>query len=536
MTNEYLIEFYPDNKQIKVDASKSILDASIALGIYLASVCNGLGTCGKCKVIVEEGKVKAGGMDSLTEEERKGNYYLACLTYPQSDLKVIIPKESRLGKHQILEHTSSIVKKALVGEEAGVAVDVGTTTVVAYLVDLSNNNIVDSASKYNKQMILGGDVLTRIDYAKEHGMDRLHELLVETINDLLEKLLVDRGNVVIRELSVAGNTTMTYMLLNKDPAVIKENKDLEEFKVAYSMDASQLGINSGGSIYSLPGVASYVGGDIVADIIASDMYKSEKVSMLIDVGTNGEIAIGCRDWLVACSTSAGPAFEGGEVSCGMRATTGAIDGIVIDEDIGVEYATIHNDKPRGICGSGFIDLVADLFLRGVIDHSGKFVDRGMDKVMETDLGTGFLVVPGDETATGRDIVITEKDIEGILLSKAAIYAGASTLTRVGAGFDELERIYVAGGFGYYLDVENSIVLGLLPDLPKEKFMFLGNGSVRGAYMVLVDEEKRGEAEEVAAKTTYFDLSGDKTFGEEYMAALSIPHQDLTRFPSVEEKM
>ena len=536
MTNEYLIEFYPDNKQIKVDASKSILEASTALGIYLASVCNGLGTCGKCKVIVEEGEVEAKKTNLLTEEERKGNYYLACLTYPRSDLKVIIPNESRLGKHQILEHTRGIQKDVLVGEEAGVAVDVGTTTVVAYLVDLTNNNIVDSASGYNKQMILGGDVLTRINYAKEHGVDRLNNLLVETINELLEKLLDDRGKVVIRELTAAGNTTMTYMLLNKDPEVIKENKDLKEFKVAHRVDAKELGINSGGSLYTLPSVASYVGGDIVADIIASDMYKSEEVSMLIDVGTNGEIAIGCRDWLVACSTSAGPAFEGGEVSCGMRATTGAIDGVVINEDLELEYGTIHNDKPRGICGSGFIDLVADLFLRGIIDYSGKFVDRGMDRVMETEMGTGFLVASGDETATGKDIVITEKDIEGILLSKAAIYAGASTLTQVGTGFDELERIYVAGGFGYHLDVENSIVLGLLPDLPKEKFMFLGNGSAKGAHMVLVDEEKRREAEEVAAKTTYFDLSGDKAFGEEYMAALSIPHQDLTRFPSVEEKM
>jgi len=536
---EYLIEFYPDNKRIKINEGKSILDASVALGIYLTSVCNGMGTCGKCRVIVEEGEVQSEKTDLLTKKEREENYYLACKTYPLSDLKVIIPVESRLGTHQILEHAHGIEKDSLLGDEAGIAIDIGTTTIVAYLIDLSNNKIVDSASGYNKQMIHGEDILTRIHYTKKNGVEKLNRLLIETINGLIGKLMKDREGVKIKEIVAAANTTMTYLLLSKDPSIIIKNQDLEEFKIAYTADPEKLGIPCKGKLYTLPGIASYVGGDIVADIISSGMYTSEEVSMLIDVGTNGEIAMGNKDWLVACSTSAGPAFEGGEVGCGMRATTGAIERIRIKENYEVEYATIHNDKPRGICGSGFIDLIAELFLRGLVDHNGKFSDTSSDvstdRIRDGEYGKEFIVVSGDETATGKDIVITEKDIEGIMLSKAAIYAGASTLTKIGVGFENLEKIYVAGGFGYYLNVEKAIIMGLLPDLPEEKFEFIGNGSAKGAYMALIDEEKRKDAENIAKRTTYYDLSTAKDFSEEYMAALYLPHRDESLFPSVEKR-
>ena len=564
---EYLIEFYPDNKKIRIDDSHSILDALTELGIHITSLCNGQSTCGKCRVIVGEGKVKTGDTKLLTKKEREDNYYLACKTYPCSDLKVIIPDESTIGEHKILEHAQGIKKEALGSKSAGIAVDIGTTTVVAYLVDLENNKIVDSVSGYNKQMIHGGDVLTRINYAGEYGVEKLSRLIVETINGLIETLMKERSGAIIEKMALAGNTAMTYMLLNKDPTILKKDQDLDEFKDPHRTGADQLGIKSAGGlgdIYTLPGIGSYVGGDIVGDIIASGMHNSEKVSMLIDVGTNGEIVIGNKDWLVTCSTSAGPAFEGGETGCGMRATTGAIEKIKIKKPDGtgdehgakegqgtnkdhgtsnghsVEYATVHSDKPRGICGSGFIDLLAELFLNDILDHNGKFHSTGTGietgRVRDGEFGREFLVVSGDETATGKDIVLTEKDIEGIMFSKAAIYAGASTLTTLGVSFGELDRIYVAGGFGYHLDVEKAIVLGLLPDLPKEKFEFIGNGSASGAYLVLTDDEKRKEAEDVARKTTYFDLSGDKTFNEEYMAALAIPHRDITLFPSVDELM
>ncbi len=533
---DYLIEFYPDGKKIGVKKGDSILDASTALGIYLTSVCDGLGTCGKCRVIVEDGKVKSEETALLTDREREENYYLACRTYPESDLKVIIPPESRLGTHQILEHAHGIEQEALVGEEVGISIDLGTTTVVAYLIDLSNNRIVDSTSGYNKQMIHGGDILTRINYAEKHGVGKLNRLLIETVNRLIDKLMENRGSVRLTKLAVAGNTTMTYMLLNKDPAVIKKNQDLREFKTAYQIGSKQLGINCDCRLYAMPGIASYVGGDIVADVIASGMYKSRDPTMLIDVGTNGEIIMGNEDWLITCSTSAGPAFEGGEVGCGMRATTGAIEEVSIREDYDVEYATIHNGKPRGICGSGFIDLVANLLLKGVIDHHGKFSSVSADRIREGEQGREFIVVFGDETANGKDIAITEKDIEGIILSKAAIYAGALTLTKVGAGFTDLKKIYIAGGFGYYLDVENAVTIGLLPDIPREKFEFIGNGSVKGAYMVLTDEEKRRDAEDIAEKTTYYDLSSVRDFSEEYMAALYLPHRNDSLFPSVEKKL
>ncbi len=533
---EYLIEFYPDNKRIRVDEKKTILDASRMLGIYLTAVCNGLEACGKCKVIVEEGRVHVKEEGILSKEEKEKKYYLACKTYPRSDLKIVVPPESRLGRHQIVEHTHDIKKRTLRGNKAGIAIDVGTTTVVGYLVDLDNKEIIDSVSSYNKQMLYGGDVLTRIHYAKKHGVDKLNEPIIETINKLIEKLTKSQGKIEIKEIVAASNTTMTYMLLNKDPGVIIKNNELPDFKKAHILNLKDSKIRCDGSLYNLPGIANYVGGDVVADIISSGMHESENVSMLIDVGTNGEIAIGNRDWLIVCSTSAGPAFEGGEVGCGMRASTGAIEKIRINEDYDIAYVTISNDKPRGICGSGFIDLLAELFLNGIIDHNGKFTDIIPDKIRQGEHGKEFIVVPGDETASGKDIKITEKDIEGIILSKAAIYAGASTLTKMGVGFMDLEKIYVAGGFGYYLNVEKAIVLGLLPDLPEERFEFIGNGSVNGAYLVLTDEEKRCAAEDIAKKATYYDLSSSKDFSREYMAALHIPHKNEELFPSVEKKL
>ncbi len=527
MKKEYLISFYPDNKSVKINGSKTILDASNSLGIYLTSVCDGAGTCGKCKIVVEEGEV-------VTEGEESGNEYLACKTFPRSDLKITIPEESRLGAHQILEHAHGIERDELIGD-AGLALDIGTTTVVAYLVDLNNKKIVDSASGYNKQMIHGEDVLSRINYCENHGTEKLNKLLVESINALITKLLADREGVKVKEVSAAGNTTMSFILLNKNPVEIKKYTELPEFKTPYEVNAASVGINALGSLYVLPGIASYVGGDIVADILYSGMHESEGVSLLIDVGTNGEIAIGNKDWLVACSTSAGPAFEGGEVGSGMRATTGAIEEIKINEDLRVEYGTIHNDRPRGICGSGLIDLLAELYLWGILDHKGKFLPSKTGRVRDSKQGREFVIVEKEESASGKDIVLSEKDIEKILFSKAAIYSGASALSKVGVDFSNLDRVIVAGGFGYYINIDNAITLGLLPDLPRDKFKFIGNGSAEGAFQTLVSSEKRKTAADIAKKTTYFDLSSSRDFSEEYMVSLYIPHMDERLFPSVERR-
>jgi len=280
-----------------------------------------------------------------------------------------------------------------------------------------------------------------------------------------------------------------------------------------------------GKVQTMPGISGYVGGDIVGDILTSGMNNSAGISMLIDIGTNGEIVLGNKDWLVTCSTSAGPAFEGGSVSCGIRAGIGAIERIEIKDGV-LHYATIGNEKPIGICGSGLIDLVAQLFIHGLLNHEGRFTGESRE----------YTVVPKEESGTGGDIVLTESDVENIILSKAALYAGAASLTKIGIPFHELENIYIAGDFGYHLNMENAIAIGLLPDIPEKGYRFIGNGSLKGALLALTDEEKRKEADRIAAKATYIDLSTDKGFGKEYMDALFLPHKDQTRFPNVEKKM
>jgi len=543
----YTLKFLPDGREAKAAGENSILETAIANGIHINSSCNGLGKCGKCKVIVKKGRFRTESTELLTEEEKKKGYLLACQTFPEEDLEVFIPPESRLGEHQILEKLDSgiaeMLRKSKSAGDLGLAVDIGTTTVVAYLVDLDSKDIIDIESQLNKQGVFGADVLSRINHAKEDGgLEKLNSLIIENINELTEILLDknffgDSKKHRINRIVTAGNTVMTYLLLRRDPSPIQKNEQLEEFRQSNLAKASELGIDCGNpaaEVYSMPGIATYVGGDIVADILASGMHKSEKISMLIDVGTNGEIALGNKDFLVTCSTSAGPAFEGGETKHGMKASTGAIERVEIG-DGEIRYAVINNDRPRGICGSGLIDLISELLLNEIIDHRGKFLHDSefSNRTKTGEFGSEFVVVPKEESSIDSDIVITEKDIENIIITKAAIYAGASTLTKVGTSFDQLDKIYITGGFGHYINVDKAIVLGLLPDLPEERFKFIGNGSVLGAHLCLTDSEKRKEAGEIAKKATYLDLSKDRSFTEEYMNASYLPHNNMNLFPSVE---
>lgn len=513
---KYVIEFSPSGRKALASGSDTIMDAAMSCGVYINASCRGLGRCGKCKVTVIKGIVRT------KEPVDENGLYVACRTYPLSDLKVFAPDTSTLPEHQSVDRVEEVRNKPLLRKDASLAVDIGTTTVAAYLVDTLSHRPVGMASAINRQVIYGEDIISRIEYAKKHGNAKLKAEIVETINDLATDLSRYRDDYNIRGVYAAGNTTMTYLFLDKDPRVIRKNLDLDEYRTPYRADARALGLAVDGMVQTMPGISGYVGGDIVGDILTSGMNGSVDVSMLIDIGTNGEIVLGNKDWLTVCSTSAGPAFEGGSVSCGIKAGIGAIEKVCIKEGI-AHYSTIGNEKPIGICGSGLIDLVAQLFLQGLLDHEGRF--KGEKKE--------YTLVPKEDSGTGKDIAITENDIESILLSKAALYAGAVSLTKVGIPFHELERIYIAGDFGYHLDIENAITIGLLPDIPEERYQFIGNGSLKGALLALTSEEKKKEAEAIAAKATYVDLSGNKTFSAEYMDALYLPHKDMTRFPSVD---
>lgn len=423
------------------------------------------------------------------------------------------------------------------GDNLGLAVDLGTTTIVANLVDLNTGKVVGSVADYNKQMIHGEDVLTRIDFSADaKGLQTMQGLAVKTINSLIGKLGIDPEK--IRSLVIAGNTVMTHLLYGIYPRFIKLEPYIPVLNTMPLIYARELGIkvNNRAILHSLPSRAGYVGGDITADILAARMYEKSEISIMIDVGTNGEVVVGNKDWLVCCACSAGPAFEGGEVDSGMRATTGAIEQIDINPSGEPDYKTIGNVAPVGICGSGLIDLLAELFTQNLIDRKGN-LQQEMDprRNRNGNDGAEYVVVEKGATGNNTDIVITEVDIQSIIRSKAAVYAATALLLRtVNLDFDDMDKIYIAGGFGNYIDLRKAILLGLLPDMSVDKFVFIGNGSLTGARTVLLSSEMKERAAEINKKLTYVELSVNKDFFDEFSSASFIPHTDLERFPSVKK--
>jgi len=421
--------------------------------------------------------------------------------------------------------------------QCGIAVDIGTTTVVVYLVDLLDGDIIDIGSTYNSQMRYGDDVITRIIHATEGGgLQELRNAVVTDINTIVGSL-TERHNIKRHEVeavTIAGNTTMSQIFWGLNPASIREEPyipTLNNFPL-WKADMAHLSINALSPIYTVPCVASYVGGDIVAGVLASKMYRKQEMALFMDIGTNGEIVIGNDELLMTCACSAGPCFEGSGIRCGMRATSGAIESVKIDP---LSYepliSVIGDGKPLGICGSGMIDAISEMFLTGIIDQKGKYVTGKTSRVREGEDGYEYLFYR-DELAQ-KEIVLTEVDIENMLRAKAAIYGGmVSLLNEVGLSLDAIERVYIAGGFGNYLNVERAIILGMLPDLPIDRFVFMGNTSIAGAYLCLLSEELRKEAEEIASRMTYIELSVLRRFMDEYLSALFLPHTDLKYFPTV----
>jgi uncharacterized 2Fe-2S/4Fe-4S cluster protein (DUF4445 family) len=427
----------------------------------------------------------------------------------------------------------------------GAAIDIGTTTVTLWLIDLWTGIVHSQVAEYNAQIRRGEDVISRIIYAdKEDGLKELQELVVGTINQLIETACkrVKQYRVTpqdILKLTVAGNTTMMHLFLGIPPSYIRLAPFVPTFNQAPLLRAKELGLiaNPHAIVDCLPGVASYVGADITAGVLSAGVDDTDKLTLFLDVGTNGEMVLGSKEWLVTCACSAGPAFEGAGVRDGMRATSGAIEEVWIhSETYEPTYRVIGNGKPRGICGSGLISLLAEMFMTGIVDKAGN-LNTGLStpRIREGDHGLEYVVAWKDETEHGRDIVITRVDIDNLLRAKAAIYAGFQVLAQsVGVQLEETEQVLIGGSFGKYLNIEKSIQIGLLPDLPWEKFNFLGNTAVKGAYFALLSQEHRERIREIASKMTYIELSADNTFYEAFMSAMFLPHTDLNRFPTVLE--
>lgn len=541
---KFKVTFLPDNITVSVEKDATILRAALSAQIYINAACGGDGICGKCKVIVK-GQVSSQPNGMITPEERKNNVYLACLTHVQGDLEVKISDSSRLNfdkltPEELEERLSGLAIETTeaTGKNFGVCFDIGTTTVSGQLIDLDSKKILGTKATYNQQAAFGSDVITRIVYAaKPSGLQQLHDSISGTINQIISDLATEHKVALnnINSIVCAGNTTMIHLLLNTDPAHIRRMPYVSKANFPLILPAVKADINikPKGLLSCVPGVSGYVGGDATAGILSSGLYQNEKLCILIDIGTNGEIVLGNKEFLVACAASAGPAFEGSGVTSGMRASNGAIQNIRIDKkDFRVKYSVIQNKKPRGICGSGYIDLLSEMLDAGIIDKNGRIKAEGK-RIRKTDTGKEFIVCFKEETAAGADIVINEADIENLKRSKGAIYSATSILVKhLGLEFSEVDKFYIAGGFGTYLDIEKAIRIGLLPDLDRTKFIFIGNSSLAGASQILLSKEATEMAGVLVSKITYFELSVESGYMEEYSQALFFPHTDLTKFPTV----
>jgi len=457
------------------------------------------------------------------------------LNLRRSDWKVTVTLTRQNDVGKIIQ----IEEGQRVNQNYGVAVDVGTTTVVAQLVDLKTGRVMGVEGSLNLQSHYGEDVLSRIAYVCGKGsLEVLQKAVVENINNLIKSLTKTKGVKIdeITSIVAAGNTTMSHILMGLMPCSIRDDPYVPTVDLYPKIMAKEIGIqiNSNGILQVLPSISSYVGGDTVAGVLACNMADRPEVSCLIDIGTNGEVVIGNNEWMLSCSASAGPAFEGGDTKWGMRATKGAIQKINIEKDE-IIYETVGGVKPRGICGSGFIDLLYSLAKHRVLEIDGKFSKSLRDRrLIKGDHEMEYIIAFPEETEKGETITITQSDIDNLLRSKAAIFAAIKSLMDYsGLSFNRLEKIYVAGGFGNYLDVEKAIGIGLLPDLPIERFEFVGNSSLMGARMVLLSYHVLEKAMSISQSITNIELSKFAPFGDEYMASLYLPHIDRERlFPSV----
>lgn len=439
--------------------------------------------------------------------------------------------------------------RVLVGVEAGdtaddlwgIAVDVGTTTVAAYLIDLVHGRTVDVHSELNRQAEFGADVVSRISYAQQNGIGAVQAVVVTQVNRLIDTLTHRNGltPASVYHVLFAGNTTMMHLLAGLDPAGIGVSPFIPVTARALTFPSGELGltINAMGRAEILPAISGYVGADIVAAIEASRMRRRSAVSLLIDIGTNGEIVLGNAERLIACSTAAGPAFEGAQIRFGVGGIGGAVNTFSLNGDNGagdvpaVGYTTIDSEAATGICGSGMLDIIAVLLANGVVDYTGRLLPRADlpatvpdaigERCVDFEDHPAFLVVPAGETGDGEAIYLTEQDVRELQLAKAAIAAGIDTLlAEAGIGPDSVDAVYLAGGFGSHLNAESALAVGLLPEETRGRIEVLGNAAGIGAVMALASRNVNAECETLARNVRYVELSSAPAFQTAYIEQMT----------------
>jgi len=426
------------------------------------------------------------------------------------------------------------------GRAYGLAVDLGSTTLVFALVDLETPAVIDRLTLANPQVKYGEDILSRVHFAdRPGGLDALVQALRQAVNQGAAEICsvhgLDSGRLAAAALS--GNTTMTHFILGLSPRTIIREPYVPVINRPEGLSAAQIGLDLApeAPVLVMPNKGAYFGGDLMAGLVVSGMNRAEKPCFLVDVGTNAEVVLGQADWLLGAAGAAGPALEGGVAQMGMAAASGAVDRVRIDRTgKALTYRTIDGRPARGLCGSGLIDLLAELFLSGLIDFRGRLtLPPGHPQRLETDEGPAFVVVPAEETEDGRPITVSEVELDILLRSKAAMYTILTTVIKsVGLTFDQIDRFYVAGTFGQFIDPRMAVAVGMLPDLTLDRFVPLGNSSLQGAILALVSGQARAEVMEVWRKLTYLEMNVNQELMNRFSAARFIPHTNRSLFPSV----
>jgi uncharacterized 2Fe-2S/4Fe-4S cluster protein (DUF4445 family) len=456
--------------------------------------------------------------------------------------------ESQLGEHQMRGSRRPKMITVEPGDTTdrhySIVMDIGTTSLWGQLLDLNTRESLAQASEYNPQINFGDDVITRIVHSqKPEGLKKLQQVVVEGLNKIIKELLEKSGveKQHVSHITAAGNTVMTHLLVGLDPKYIRETPYTPVCNFSPPVRAIRIGLDVADYVYlyTFPAVASYVGGDIVSGVLSSGMYQRKELTLYIDIGTNGEIVVGNSDWLMTASCSAGPAFEGGGLRCGMRATAGAIERFHINPDtLEPMIVTIGKVKARGICGSGAINILSEFLQTGVIDQNGKFnTSCATKRIRPGEDGMEYVLAYRQETGAEEDVVITESGIDNLIRAKAAMFAGYQCLLdKVGLTFQDLEQVIIAGAFGDFIDLEEAITIGLLPEIPTDRYLFIGNGSLLGAKLISLSNELLDDGERIARKMTNIELSEDPSFMDKYMAGMFLPHTDATLFPKVNERI
>lgn len=543
-----------DDHKVAAALGANILEVAREAGISIDAPCGGQGTCGKCRIKLLEGEVE-GGRNHRKPEEYEEGWRLACQSTVCADAHFMVPSEAASFAHDIqtadlssqeelsrYNHEVENIFNAGIARGVsqtgyGVAIDIGTTTVTAALLDLATGEIHGKASAGNDQIRYGADVINRIiSQGKPGGVEALRTAIREnTIIPLLHDLCAQAGieGTQINRCVIAGNTTMEHLFLGANGDSIRLEPYEPEFLERHGDTGASTGlpIAPDASVIFAPNVGSYVGGDITAGVLATLLWNSEEMSFFIDLGTNGEMVYGNADFMLTCACSAGPAFEGGDISCGMRATKGAIQKLTIDDEtMEPTYETVGGLAPVGLCGSGIIDTVAELFRTGIISARGKFSREGKRIRPLEGGGCEYVLAFEGENDAKRDVTINETDLDNFIRAKGAIFSAFRTmLNSVGATPDDLSRVMIAGGIGSGINMANAMEIGMLPKMPLEKYHYIGNSSLTGACAMLVSDEATEKVFELGRSMTYLELSTEPGYMDEFVAACFIPHTDASLF-------